>query len=369
MDINYIINLENKYQQFLNIHHKKNKPIILYGCGVAIEAMIKLLKKSDLIPEAISDTNMSKCAGNLNGIEIIPFDVVLKKYIDFYVIISAPSFEKEIRDYLLNYIKSEDVFIFDAAIGALRNMNVQEYKKYLQMNEQNLIGIYEKLEDDKSKVTMENIISGWVSYDLQFYKDIYSPIQYFPQDILKLSNDEVFLDIGSFTGDTLEQFIEETKDMYKEIYAFEPSKRAYDELCKIRNNKNQHKIRIINKGVYEETTRLYFNDNGSHEISDTSSIVDKESATCEIDVVDIDSVIDKEVTFIKMDIEGSELSALKGAERTIRRYKPKLAICIYHKNEDIIDIPKYIMGLGLEYKYYIRQHWNTTGTDTVFYAI
>ena len=75
-----------------------------------------------------------------------------------------------------------------------------------------------------------------------------------------------------------------------------------------------------------------------------------------------------DATFIKMDIEGSEMNALKGAIKTIKRNHPLLAICIYHRNEDMLDIPEWILGLGLDYKYYVRQHF-CLPTDTVFYAI
>ena len=84
---------------------------------------------------------------------------------------------------------------------------------------------------------------------------------------------------------------------------------------------------------------------------------------------DIDSIVGEEqVTFIKMDIEGSELKALEGAEKTIKRHKPKLAICIYHKPMDVIEIPSYIMRLVPEYKFCIRQYTSRMW-ETVLYAI
>lgn len=69
----------------------------------------------------------------------------------------------------------------------------------------------------------------------------------------------------------------------------------------------------------------------------------------------------REVSIIKMDIEGAELDALSGAEKTITSVMPKLAICIYHKNEDIFSIPLFLKKItennhNKKYRFYFRQH-------------
>jgi len=88
-----------------------------------------------------------------------------------------------------------------------------------------------------------------------------------------------------------------------------------------------------------------------------------------IEVKSIDNLNLENVTFIKMDIEGAELNALKGAEKTLLRDKPKLAICIYHSNEDMICIAEYIHNLVPEYKLYVKQHFLfPSAASTVLYA-
>lgn len=74
------------------------------------------------------------------------------------------------------------------------------------------------------------------------------------------------------------------------------------------------------------------------------------------------------ITFIKMDIEGSELEALKGAKETIKQFKPKLAICVYHKKEDLLEIPQYILSLNPGYKLFLRNAASIP-TDVVLYAL
>lgn len=87
-----------------------------------------------------------------------------------------------------------------------------------------------------------------------------------------------------------------------------------------------------------------------------------------IEVVSLDSYIKEKVTFIKMDIEGAELEALKGCQNTIKKYRPKLAISVYHKKEDIIEIPGYIMSLVPDYHFYLR-HYSSGFAETVLYAL
>ena len=76
----------------------------------------------------------------------------------------------------------------------------------------------------------------------------------------------------------------------------------------------------------------------------------------------------RKATYIKMDVEGSELEALKGSIETIKKYRPKLAISLYHKPEDVIEIPVFLEKLDLGYKYYLR-HYQTRMEETVLYSV
>ena len=90
-----------------------------------------------------------------------------------------------------------------------------------------------------------------------------------------------------------------------------------------------------------------------------------------IDITSIDKFVSdnkiEHVDFIKIDIEGAELSALKGAAETIKKFKPKLAICVYHKGKDIVEIPEYLISILPEYNFYLKH--NTDGVyEIVLYC-
>ena len=185
--------------------------------------------------------------------------------------------------------------------------------------------------------------------------------QYFDEELIKFEEEEVFVDGGCLNFLTSKQLLSKCNTV-KKIYAFEPdsisARRCYDEAGK----SGFDNYTIIEKGLYSKETELYFNSLGNG----CSSILDK--GNCKVRVTSIDETIKDKVTFIKMDIEGTELEALIGAKDTITKYKPKLAISVYHKKQDIIDIPLYIKSLVSEYKLFLRHYSNHAG-ETVLYAI
>ncbi len=93
------------------------------------------------------------------------------------------------------------------------------------------------------------------------------------------------------------------------------------------------------------------------------------SGKVEIPVTTLDNILkNRPVTFIKMDIEGGEIDALNGSRNIINEQKPVLAICVYHKFNDIFDIPLLIKSFGINYKYYLR-HYSNYVSETVLYAV
>jgi len=94
---------------------------------------------------------------------------------------------------------------------------------------------------------------------------------------------------------------------------------------------------------------------------------DTSVSSSSVDVVALDDAVERIPTLIKMDIEGSELEALKGAARLVRDHKPRLAISVYHLPRDIPDIVNFIMSLNSDYRIGFRHH-HRLFMDTVCYA-
>lgn len=169
-------------------------------------------------------------------------------------------------------------------------------------------------------------------------------------------------DCGAYIGDTLDSLLK-----YKKInayYGFEPDIHNFQKLAKKADTyESINQILLFPNAVGNRNDLLRFETGGTG----TSSALDNNGnsyAMC----VTLDAVLKKaDIAFIKMDIEGAEMDALSGAADIIRKQKPDLAICVYHKMEHLWEIPVFLKGLVPEYSFYFRCHYGFT-LETVLYA-
>lgn len=235
--------------------------------------------------------------------------------------------------------------------------------QWVEENSAALEFLYSALEDELSRKTLLAYCNQKISMDYRYLEKVRQEGQYFDHELITLSDHEVFVDCGGYDGDSAAVFINALKSRgfthYDEIISFEPSS---DNFIKLKNRKFA-RHRCIQKGCSDHRGRQGFKND------DTSSVCTSDANLSFIELDTIDNVLaGGRATMIKMDIEGEELNALYGAEQTIRKWEPALAICVYHKPEDLIAIPHFIKSTVPDYKLYLRAY-ERTATEVVLYAI
>lgn len=235
------------------------------------------------------------------------------------------------------------------------------------ISNKNLIDSFsDLLSDNISKNLLEKIYDFRTTGDSSYLSKPDLSNQYFPNDISNWLNFKElrFMDIGGYDGDTILNMYEKGFTVDHAII-FEPDTENLKKLVKnVRLYRDN--LTIIPNGVFSKITQLSFNLNqdGSSSISNSEN---NNSVT--VQCLDIDSCFyNFKPNFIKMDIEGAELEALKGASETIIKHKPNLAISLYHKPQDLWEIPNFIKSLRNDYKFYLRSHGHLT-FDSVLYCI
>ena len=240
------------------------------------------------------------------------------------------------------------------------------------LHKKELRKVFTSLDDDRSReiylsllwhrVKGEYIIDDCTSWDHSFVNPAFQ----------RAYADDVFVDCGAFVGDTIEKFIWQHDGFAKKIIAFEPDAKnrlALEKRVRRLNeewNFSPDKITVYPYGVSDKSSVSYLRrhcDIGS----DSSIASEPDDKTQEIKVVAIDDILPEGYTFLKADIESYEYKMLLGAEKTIKKYKPRLAICIYHNATDFYSIPLLVKEFRPDYKLMIRHH-SLKITETLLYA-
>lgn len=224
-----------------------------------------------------------------------------------------------------------------------------------------VIGTGNYFEEIKAELYKDGIPQEHI-LNLGNYVPMSSARQYFEEPFLSYGAEEVFVDAGAFDLFSTIRLQEICGGRLKKSYAFEPDKDNFAKCREIVEGKNLDYVKLMPYGTWDEVKTLNFSQMGNA----CSDIC--ESGSTVISTMPIDRAVKESVTFIKMDVEGAELKSLIGARDTIRRDRPKLAVSIYHKYEDMVQIPLYVKSLVSDYKLYVR-HYSNNASETVLYAV
>ena len=347
--------LSNLFQENIEYLRDTDKKIFIYGAQDTAKRKYDLISSLGKDVEAFFvDDKYYVPNQKINGKNVYSKAYVLNKYNDFVVVIGFYEYAK-----YLDVLKSN---VFSQSIRLLFFYESEMFdKNYFLKNKDAFYETYNWLEDEKSRQIFVAYLKSRLSGNPEELIGCCTKPQYFDK-IIKSLNIDTFIDCGAYDGYTITEFIKQTNGNYKTIYAFEADSENVEQLKK--NHYGNEKIKVIDKGVWSHKTSLYFDaDNTtSSKISDNGSI--------KIDAVPIDDYKfnPNERIFLKADIEGSELEMLKGAQNLIKNHKPLLAICCYHKKEDLIVLPQYLKTLNPDYKFYLRHH-SGSSNETVLYAV
>ena len=360
-----------KHRQDWNTFFKtvSGKKLILWGAGYRAAQFINHNRKLDVA--YICDNDPAKAGKFLMNIPIVNLSRLTNENPDDFVILATHG---QIQDVLQSdavSTKKHNLFILDA-------LNSEgEYTTYFFDHYNELLATVDMLNDDLSKRTLLKI-AEYKQSGINDWSAIYTPYEYYLLEMYEhyICHDEVIIDGGGYIGDTIQKFIEFFGSTLKRAYSFEPAPACMKQLTDVVASNPQYDLIVKPYGLSDknETVEFVFQKNawaGSHlkdrRILDNESKYDNESMFIEVRALDHIIPENEKITFIKMDVEGAEFKSILGAKGLIQKWKPRLAIAIYHSAHDYIQIPKLIRGIVPEYKLFIRHH-TTNGADTVLYA-
>lgn len=391
----------NSYKEF--VEKIQTKKIALFGAG---HRCMEVLSHFYSYPyddiSMICDNAKTKWGNKIYDISVCSPDVLAENPEDYVVLIAVDSsfmvkrIERQLMDMGVVYYYHVAILYAYANTAWRYELWKRDsdgrfgIKKFHELNTYHLIEsnmdkiqkVRKMLCDEKS-VKLYDIFVEKLKYNEKHHEyltDNYFD-HYFSDGIFKYSNNEILVDGGALDGDDaiwFSEMLEREKKVLKKVYCFEPDEinfqKTYNNLEKYfklnakldedRNKAISDRFEVFRAGLFNEERRIGFCAYGS----EGSRMPDDEELGSSVQAVKLDSIIKEDtVTFIKFDLEGCEVAAIKGAKETIIKNKPKLALCIYHNVEDLWEIPLLIKEYVPEYKFFVRHHNMTIG-DKILYA-
>lgn len=352
----------NELKEILTEHDDlSSRRLFVWGTGNTASLYLQgfdRLENEGIIVEGFCDNNSEKWGASFGGRKVYCPDEI-RDFEDALILIASPQ---------PNVFKSISTQLCDM------KMTWRHIDDYIFKSHRNeLLRVYDLLEDERSKDVYSELIICRMEGKYP-EAEMVDEGQYFPTVEFGMpDNRRVFVDCGAYVGDSIEKYVWKNEGCFEKIYAFEPDPgnlKALNyrlERLKREWNLQEDKIEVYPYGVSNEDSvrfvERYEANNGFG-----SKLIDEKTDKCEeCRIVSIDKAIDGEYTFLKADIESYEYNMLLGAKNTIKRYMPKMAICIYHNAVDFYSIPLLINSYSRDYKLSVR-HYTGTVSDTVLYV-
>jgi FkbM family methyltransferase len=352
-----------------------SRPIVLFGGGGLGRRTLSGLRRAGIEPVAFADNGQAMWGKQIEGVDVLPPAEAVRRYgkdAIFVVTIwragGSHRFDRteiQLRELgcawiipaVLLFWKYPQIFLDFYCLGLPHR--ILQQREAVQR-------AFSSLADKSSQREYVSQIRWRLRAD---FAGLASPVaeeQYFPDDIFTLTDDETFVDCGAFDGDSIEAFVLRRGAGFRQIIALEPDPINFTKMTdRVASYARavRTKIRLEKLGAADFKGTLRFDGSGS-----LSSAANPEGSQ-EIECVPLDALLcETKPTYLKMDIEGAEPDALRGAARTIRDHAPVLAISAYHKQDHLWRIPEQVQALHGDYRLYLRPH-NEECWDTVCYAV
>lgn len=349
----------NVNQDLWKYLQQTNKPIVMYGMGNGAD---KILERFDSLGIEVADFFASDGfvrGHSFHGKTVLSFSKIKEKYSDFIIILSFASSLDDVLDLFYSLNEKYEMYAPDVPVTGNGTFNLD----YYLANKDYFDKARYLLADDISKNVFDNVIKYKLTGKISYLKEIETNSDEVWNNILSPDKYNICVDAGAYNGDTAKDMIFRCENISK-IYALEPDKRNFKKLSAFAESES--KIIPINAASWNEDTVLKFDSSGNRNANPFSLNSKK---TVEIEAKTVDGICNETADYIKYDVEGAERQALLGSKNTIAKCSPDLLVSVYHRNEDLFDLPLLINELNPNYKLYLRKFKYVPAWDLNLYAV
>lgn len=346
-----------------------DKKIVMYGMGNGADKILSICERYGI---EVSDFFASDgfVRGHLfHGKRVLSYSEACEKYGRENMIVLL-SFASSLPDVLANIYKIAEECELYAPDVPVCGENLFNYEFY-KANEEKIGKVKSLLADERSRAVYSDVIDYKLSGDVKFLKIGHSDFAEVYKELLHAERFEKIADLGAYNGDTLRE-IAPFAPRLKAAIAFEPDRRNHKKLCDYAEGEGRFKITPIKAAAWSNKDTLLFDGSGNRNSTLISAglEVNRPPKTVEVDAESLDNILGGEsVDYIKFDVEGAEKEAILGALNTIGEHRPALMISLYHRSEDIFELPLMIHERFPDYRFYFARREYIPAWDAVLIAV
>lgn len=331
-----------------------DKPILLYGTGNGADRIIDELDRLNIPLAGIFASDGFVRKRTFRSFTVMSYSQANEIFSDFIVLVSFGSSRQEVIDNIIRISDEHELYSVDVPVYGDSIFN----RDFFNLHQKDIEKVKSCLSDEKSVQVFENIINFKLTGNIKLLLECQTDRNEAYENILRLNDDETYMDLGAFNGDTVAEFLTHVNS-YKKIYAVEPDKKNFRKLQN--NTEYLSNTYLLNSCIGDTDSEILFDSDGGR-----NGNVNKNGTP--VPCTTVDSILSGEsVSFIKFDVEGLEAKALDGAKNTILSNKPKMIISCYHRSEDIFALPLKVLAIRNDYNVYIRHNPYIPAWDTQFY--
>ncbi len=304
-----------------------------------------------------------------HGKRVLSYSEACEKYGRGNMIVLL-SFASCLPDVLSNIYRIADeceLYSPDVPVCGENLFNYEFYKE----NEEKIRKTELLLADVRSVEVFTDVINYKLSGSVRFLQGNHTDFALVYRDLLHAEEFEKIADLGAYNGDTLREITPFAPNL-KGAIAFEPDRRNHKKLSEYAETVESFKITPLKLAAWSEKAILQFDGSGNRNSTLVSGgiAVNKPAKIVEVEADSLDNVLGGErVDYIKYDVEGSEKEAILGSIKTIEAYRPALMVSLYHRSEDVFELPLMIHEKFPDYKFYVRRREYIPAWDTVLIAV
>ena len=332
----------------------ENRPIVLYGMGNGAEAVLKQLSRYDIRPAGFFASDAFVRGQTFCGYAVERYATLAERYPDMIILVCFGSAREEVLAFICELAERHTVFCPDVPVYGEQIFDLEFVRKH----KTELQRVYTLLDDDLSRKTFEAIVRFKLSGEMRYLQQIECKDDLFAP--FELSNDEIYMDLGAYRGDTVDAFLEKVSG-YRHIFAIEPNAKTFLKLSK--NLQLVENCTLVHAAISDRKGNAMLSSDGRG-----TTIVRTKGVSTPTTTIDA-LAGDKPISLIKMDVEGQERAALLGGQQTIAAFRPKMVIAGYHRSEDLFTLPLQVLKSRDDYKVLLRHFRHNLAWDTNFYFI